>query len=488
MLPSYLSMAKPNPAENRTPWYKSTAPAYAGIFLWVVFYMEIANGTLSQAGLGLSLLGLVIAALICHFLFYLVPGLYGVKTGYPLYVVGSSTYGTTGGFLMPGLLMGILQFGWLAVNTAVSTNFILQAFGQPSAMDAEGVFHGSAAFTIVAIIWAVLAVFVAIKGIQYVGKVSTFLPIVPLIMILIVFFTYVGSAGEYTPPEGASPIVGFLTIIAIVVGFFATAGAAGVDFGMGNRNSTDIHLGGLTGIALAIVIAGGLPLIAVAGAHGANPDMESFTFDAVIRTHFLSKIMFILFAVASFAPACFCSFIAGNSIGTMFPKLNKVVMVSIGAAVSIILAVTGKALNLVGVFNIIGASFGPICGSMAADYLLSGCKWSGPRKGVNLAGYISWAVGFIVAILPMVGGETFSFINPAPVIAFVIGFVLYIILAKAGLEPSVVEMAAAPAESAPQETPAESKPEEKPEESKPEESKPTESKPTEKTEGEEKKD
>jgi len=453
ILPSYLSMAKPNPAENRTPWYKSTAPAYAGIFLWVVFYMEIANGTLSQAGLGLSLLGLVIAALICHFLFYLVPGLYGVKTGYPLYVVGSSTYGTAGGFLMPGLLMGLLQFGWLAVNIAVSTNFILQAFGQPSAMDAAGQFHGSAAFTIIAIIWAILAVFVAVKGIQYVGKVSTFLPIVPLIMILIVFFTYVGSAGEYTPPEGARPIVGFLTIIAIVVGFFATAGAAGVDFGMGNRNTTDVHLGGLTGIALAIVIAGGLPLIAVAGAHVANPDMESFTFDAVIQIHFLSKVMFILFAVASFAPACFCSFIAGNSIGTMFPKLNKVVMVSIGAAVSVILAVTGKALNLIGVFSIIGASFGPICGSMAADYLLSGCKWSGPRKGINLAGYIAWAVGFVVAILPMVGGDTFSFITPAPVIAFVIGFVLYIILVKAGLQPPVVEMAAAPVESSPQEAP-----------------------------------
>ncbi|MBA7699914.1 hypothetical protein ES703_108620 [subsurface metagenome] len=328
-------------------------------------------------------------------------------------------------------------------------------------MDAAGQFHGSAAFTIIAIIWAILAVFVAVKGIQYVGKVSTFLPIVPLIMILIVFFTYVGSAGEYTPPEGARPIVGFLTIIAIVVGFFATAGAAGVDFGMGNRNTKDVHLGGLTGITLAIVIAGGLPLIAIAGAHGANPDMKSFTFDAVIQIHFLSKIMFILFAVASFAPACFCSFIAGNSIGTMFPKLNKVVMVSIGAAVSVILAVTGKALNLIGVFQIIGASFGPICGSMAADYLLSGCKWSGPRKGINWAGYIAWAVGFVVAILPAIGipflvaKEKFSFINPAPVIAFVIGFVLYIILVKAGLQPPVVEMAAAPVESAPQEAPVE---------------------------------
>ena len=123
--PSYLKLAEPNPKENRAPWYKSTAPTYAGVFLWVVFYMNIAEGTLPQAGLGISLLGLLVAALICYFLFYLVPGLLGMKTGYPLYVVGASTYGTQGGFLMPGLLMGLLQFGWLGVNIAVSTSFIL---------------------------------------------------------------------------------------------------------------------------------------------------------------------------------------------------------------------------------------------------------------------------------------------------------------------------------------------------------------------------
>ena len=444
MLPNYLSMAKPNPPDNRTPWYKSTAPSYAGIFLWVVFYMQIANGTLSQSGLGLSLLGLVIAALICHFLFYLVPGMLGMKTGYPLYVVGSSTYGALGGFLMPGLLMGLLQFGWLAVNIAVATDFILQAAGRPSAA-ASGQFQGSAAFTIVAILWAVLAVFVAIKGIQYVGKVSTFLPIVPLLMILIVFFANVGTASQYKPPEGGQPLTGFLTMIAIVVGFFATAGAAGVDFGMGNRNEKDVRMGGLVGIALAIIVAGGLPLIAIAGAHGADSALTSYTFDAVIGKQAGGKLMFALFAIASFAPACFCSFIAGNSIGTMFPKVNKAMMVSVGAAVSVILAVTGKALNLVNVFQIIGASFGPICGAMAADYLLSGCKWAGPRKGINWAGYVSWAVGFLVAILPMVKPDlsVSKYINPAPVIAFVIGFVLYAVLAKAGLEPPTVELSPA---------------------------------------------
>jgi len=435
MLPSYLSMAKPNPADKRAPWYKGTAPVYAGIFLWVVFYMNIADGTLSKAGLGLSLLGLVVAALICHFLFYLVPGLLGMKTGYPLYVVGSSTYGSVGGFLMPGLLMGLLQFGWLAVNSAVSTKFILQAFGTDAT-------PGTPVFVIVAIIWTVLAVFVALKGIQYVGKVSTFLPIVPLIMILLVFFTNVGSAGKFQPLPGADASEGFLMIITIVVGFFATAGAAGVDFGMGNRDSKDIQLGGLFGIIIAILVAGGLPLIAIAGAHAANPEMKSFTFDAVIGAQggFLAKSMFILFAIASFAPACFSTFIAANSIGTMFPKTNKVIAVSIGAIVAIILAATGWALNLVWVFSIIGASFGPICGAIVADYFLSGAKWAGPRKGVNLAGYISWAIGFVVAILPTIKPDKFAFISPAPVIAFFIGLVVYAILAKAGLQPPTVEM------------------------------------------------
>ncbi|MHC4334312.1 MAG: cytosine permease, partial [Planctomycetota bacterium] len=336
------------------------------------------------------------------------PGLFGLKTGYPLYVVGSSTYGTMGGFLMPGLLMGLLQFGWIAVNIAVSTSFILQAAGaEPT--------PGKPAFIVIAIVWGLAAAFVGVKGIQYVAKVATFLPIVPLLMILVVFFTNVGTAGDFTVPEGARPVMGFLTMIAIVVGFFATAGAAGVDFGMGSRNKKDVQMGGLVGIALAIVVAGGLPLIAIAGAHGANPAMTSFDFDAVISQQggFLAKSMFILFAIASFAPICFSSFIAANSIGTMFPKANKMGMVLIGAVAAIILAVTGVALNLVGVFQIIGASFGPVCGSMAADYLLSGRKWSGPRKGINWAGYIAWAVGFVVAILPMVGGERFSFITPA---------------------------------------------------------------------------
>ncbi|MGB2865866.1 MAG: hypothetical protein WBC05_21215, partial [Sedimentisphaerales bacterium] len=127
-------------------------------------------------------------------------------------------------------------------------------------------------------------------------------------------------------------------------------------------------------------------------------------------------------------------------------------------AVSIILAVTGWAGRAGAVFTVIGASFGPVCGAMMVDYLMAGKKWAGPRAGWNMAGWISWVVGFIVGMMPLVSLPLVGKVNipAAPLMAFIVGAVLYFILAKAGMESKVLEMAAAPAEAeaAPKEAPA----------------------------------
>src|SRR5882672_1197818 len=145
-LPQYIAKAVPNPPANRAPWYTNTAPSYAGIFLWVAFYQGLAGDTLAHAGPLFCILSLAVAGLLSYALFYYVPAMLGMKTGYPLYVVGSSTFGTAGGYIMPGLLMGLLQIGWFAVGTHLSTQFILQAVGS----DAKS---GSATFWAVAIAW-----------------------------------------------------------------------------------------------------------------------------------------------------------------------------------------------------------------------------------------------------------------------------------------------------------------------------------------------
>ncbi len=431
MLPSYLSKAAPNPSSNRAPWYKNTAPTYAGVFLWVVFYRDIA-AALDHTGPAVCVLALVVAGLISYGLFYYIPALIGMRTGYPLYVVGSSTFGTQGGYLMPGLLMGVLQVGWMSVNAFVAATFILSAFGSKAG-------PGGLLFGLIATVWALGLGFVGAKGIGYVARFALYLNFVPLLMILVVFARNAGGIGQYSAPH-PNTYVGFTMLIQIVVGFFATAGAAGVDFGMSNRNEHDVRWGGLIGILLAVVVAGALPLLSVAGAHVLY-GVQDYHFDsAIAQTGGFAGIVFFLFAVASIAPMCFSSFIAGNSLATMIPGVARTTSTMVGAVIAAILAITGAAANLVGLFTIIGASFGPICGAMVADYWLSGKKWAGPREGINFAGYGAWAVGFVIGILPFlpIAEETKAYLQPAAVYSFIAGFIVYAILAKAGLQSKVV--------------------------------------------------
>ena len=82
---------------------------------------------------------------------------------------------------------------------------------------------------------------------------------------------------------------------------------------------------------------------------------------------------------------------------------------------------------------------------MVADYLLAGRKWAGPREGINMAGYIAWALGFVVGILPFlpVSQEVKDYSQPAALYSFVTGLIVYWVLAKAGLQPRPISLPAA---------------------------------------------
>ena len=508
-LPSYVAAAQPVPQSKRVAWFSSTAQTYAGIMLWFVFWQGLAaaggtpGGTLA-AGLPAALIGLILAALFCHFLFYLVPALLGLQTGLPLYVVGTSTYGVHGGFIMPGFLMGLLQFGWLGVNAFAASELLCKCFGIGLQANKVDVAVPGAPHAIIAIIWAAGAAFMGLKGIQYVARVATYLPLIPVVVLIVLFVKTVGGLGSFDPKALTNPPANpaaekaqqenqpaeaaqqpaeatqknepgkaeakpapnpmhstavIIMLVMVVTGFFATAGAAGCDFGMNNRDVRDVQLGGLVGIAGATIFAGGLALLIVAGAYGAGlvpaglhgklnpldlmrgaPPESPGLLDATA-----ANVIMIALALSSFPPACFSAFIAANSFKTTLPNVNPFISVGLGTVVSIILAVTGWAGQVVAVFQVIGASFGPICGAMAADYLLSGRRWAGPRAGFNPAGWISWVFGFLVGAVDFIakipGLQGLEGAIPAPpVAAFVVGFVLYALLAKAGLESQKLQM------------------------------------------------
>jgi len=388
-LPSYLASAKPNPSANRAPWYTNTAPTYAGIFLWFVFWSYSLNsgtpGGMLSAGVGVALISVLVAALLCHFGFYLLLARFGQKTGLPLYIVGSSTFGAIGGFLLPGFFMGLLQFGWVAVNT----------YGSTMAMNTMFNFSGIPLYLVMCV-WAVAAVVCALKGIQYVAKFSTYLPLIPLAILLVLLAKTIGGVSSFDAEAFTkahviagkaplSPIMVLAFALTFIVGFFATAGAAGVDFGTSARNKRDVQLGGLVGVSLAIT---------------------------------------------AFPSACFSSLIAANSIKTTLPKVNPWISCGIGCVVALALAISGVAGKCVAIFGFIGASFGPICGAIAMEYVLSKGRWSGPRAGFNPAGWLSWALGFLVGVQPNFEAQCGFVIPAAPVFAFVVGAVVYALCVK----------------------------------------------------------
>jgi cytosine permease len=323
---------------------------------------------------------------------------------------------------------------------------------------------------ILMVVWGVLAAFVGLKGIQYVAKVATYLPLIPLVVLLWLLAKTVGGLGSFNPDtvivaqKIANPTAPALTSMGVlaamltyVVGFFATAGAAGVDFGTNSRDKKDVEMGGLIGVALAIVFTAGLSLMIVAGFYGKagqaleaatakGTTLSSFDLMPLILGEGTGKWVAFLLAVSAFPSACFSSLIAANCFKTTLPKVNPFVSVGIGAAVSIALAITKVAGDAVGVFVVIGASFGPICGAMLVDYLISGSKWSGPRAGFNPAGWIAWALGFVVGILPNLKVWLklgIPDVPAAPVLAFVVGAVVYFLCAKAGMLSKVLPLAAA---------------------------------------------
>jgi cytosine permease len=430
-VPQYVHCSVPVPRANRVPWYKSTFPAYGGIFLWVGFYLKLAEPTISNASLSVCLWGLLVAGLLSFGLYYYVPAMLGMQTGHSLYVVGTSTFGTTGGYLIPGLMMGFLQIGWVAVIGSISAHFIMSGLNQTS----KGL------YSLIAAVWIYSLGWVAVKGIHYVGRVAKFINWVPLFMMLFVLWSNRGGIPLYEP-QHHEPVTGFLNVITIVIGFFASGGAAGADFGMNNANRRDIVLGGVFGIVLGTVVAGGVAILSVAGYLGRNAGPPSYDYTAAIASvGALAPVMFFLFASASLVPSCFSSFIASNSFNTMLPRIPRAVSTFAALTVSVLLAITGLADNLIGFFGIVAASFGPICGAMMADYLCAGGGWSGPRQGINWAGCIAWAVGFLVGVPNLVPGLPAAVVkadNPSCLYSFAVGFVIYLLLARLGVRPPVI--------------------------------------------------
>ena len=430
-LPSYLANAKPCPQNERSPWYVCIAPIYIGIFLWFVFWEGIINtgavGGVLNYGIWLPLGTIVVIGLLSYILFYYVPAVFGLKTGYSLTIVGSPLFGQAGGILMPGLLMAFLQFGWLAINVYFSSKLICSVIT-------------FIPFWLMIIIEGALATFIGLKGIKYVAKVSTYLPMIPFVILLILLFSTFGGVANFDESifvgeNKMSPISTIEFMVCYVIGFFATAGAAGADFASNARNMADVHKGGFVGVFLGIVLTAVASLLIVAGAYG-NPETAKAMLEAGAPTNTTSVmnfvmgskvggIMMLLLTVAAFPSACFASVIASDVFKAAMPKVNANLSVSIGGIIATLLALSGIAGELISIMTFFAGSFAPIVGAMCAEYISAKGEWKPAGESINKSGWLAWAIGFAVGVAPNFDVE----VPFASLVAFVVGFIVYFVCA-----------------------------------------------------------
>ncbi len=251
---------------------------------------------------------------------------------------------------------------------------------------------------------------------------------------------------QYAPAAfGAFALVAF--IITYVVGFFATAGAAGVDFGTNSRDDNDVNMGGFLGVVVAIIFTAGFATLIVAGAYGNKEIVAKLSAEGKVPNSAFDLIPIVLGAAAgkwAHVPVGPGGLPAGVLLslhrGEQFqdhPAQGEPLY--LGRHRHSRQCHPGHhqlVAGLIAVFAIIGASFGPVCGAMLVDYLMNGSKWAGPRRGFNPAGWMAWGFGFVVGIMPNIGLP----LPLAPVWAMFAGAIIYYLAAKAGLQPPAIPL------------------------------------------------
>ena len=284
-LPRPLQAALSSPPLERAGGLLNLAPQYVGLFLWVVFFDPLARWTLAIGGLGPSILGAAVAGLLCAWLLFYVPAMWGMRTGRPMIVVASSTFGARGATWVPFGLMALVQVLWFAVATYYATELTLRGLVAGRLLDPRhlapvaigGLTLKSPLFLVTSLFWSYAA---ALVGYYLVGVIAALMKVFPVFMalslVLATLLTLGGITADRPPvvePAGGGSVAfdglrAFALMIQLVFGFFATAGAASADWGAVARDPGDVRRVGWVGVALASWIVATLALLTVAGAWG----------------------------------------------------------------------------------------------------------------------------------------------------------------------------------------------------------------------------
>jgi cytosine permease len=457
-LPPLVAAALESPPLDLRGWQTSLAPTLIGLFLWVVFFDQIPAETLRLGGVLWPVVGAAVAGLFGYGLLYRVPAIWGMRTGRPLAVIATSTFGARGATWVPGLVLSAVQVVWLAVSTAYSTSLSLRGlellgllsprYAQPLALGNVSLPGGL--YLVTSLLWCLAAALVGRYLVRVIAALMNVFPIVPAVMLALTTVLALGSlSGGASLGVEASEAWGhrFLAVVLtvqMVFGFFATAGLASADWGRVARGPSDIRIGGLVGVAFASWTVATLALLSTAGAAiraGAEAGSATLRYTWAVETLIGGRVaggMLMAFGLAALAPSCYAAYLFASRMNETFPKVSPTRWTLLAVALAWALVVGRPVERLLDVFTLVGAMVAPVVGAMAADYVRSKGVWPGGRRGVNLAGMAAWVVGTAVGLVPLagrlLGSRPLVEFQPAAVLGYAAGFVVYLAAAALGAE------------------------------------------------------
>jgi cytosine permease len=466
--PAWLETVLSQPPLERRGWQATFAPAYIGLFLWLVFFDQFPAEVLRHGGLGWALVGAGVAALLAFGLLFYGPTAWTFATGRPLAVVATSTFGVRGATWVPGLLLALVQVVWLAVATDYGTELCLRGLallGLLSPRSLAGVSVGrtvlpSPLVLVTSLFWCYA---IAMAGRYLVRVIAALMSVYPAVTATILGLSMIaalrglpGFSPERMPVTGNARLLTTTGIQAVVVslqmilGFFATAGLVTADLGAVSREISDVRRGGLVTVFLACWIVATLACLTVAGAVGVGTEVSAtarelgvdpLSYQGALIVLFgdrLAAVSFLCLGLTALAPGCYAGYLFGTRMNELRPRVSRTRWTLIGVAIAWTLIAAGEVDRLAFVFSVIGALLAPVAGALTADYLMSRGRWPGARRGVNRPGVIAWGAGAVVGLLPVVAARVSASATlsnqPGVLYAYLVAFFLFPLLSKLGLE------------------------------------------------------
>ncbi|WP_421904208.1 NCS1 family transporter [Oceanobacillus halophilus] len=413
--------------------------------MWVGMAILLATFDIGASGIqNISLLWVVIATLVgCLLIGGIISiiGDIGVEHGISFPVYMRAPFGTVGTHI-PSVTRAVTASFWFGLNTyfgSTAINAILNIM-----------FPGFDNWLLCYVVFALFQLINTASGIKWIERFADLAAPIIVVISLIMYSTLtaeVKAQGEEvwawvaSPVTGSAAVTAFMVVIFANMGFWATLGcdiptisrhfkAPKYERNWFKRNKTTV-VGSLIAMPLteAFMIMIGAAAFMVAGTSNPVTALQETASGWMLAT-LLFMIVLTQWSTNTAANVLPAAAVFSNVLG---PKVSHGVAVFVAGIVGTIIQPWSVFEILTQVLLIIGAVLSAVSGILFADYYLLRKRRinvpdlyrnSGQYRfngGINMVGFISWAIGGVIATFFM----TYSFI-----VGFVIAAVLYYVLTK----------------------------------------------------------